>query len=193
MEWQTGGALGTRTPGKRERAVCRRPRSAFQRRWRTGNLECDMYKIIGADGTSTASDGGRTAALDYRGRVNAQTLVQPDGSAEWKPLSAIPNWRRWSAECSGCCRAVAGPRRFRMGNPPTYSVDPTRQVQGRRSGWWSRPCWICRRHHGFGAESFRSGTESYRHPGGEPMERFLNTWAGGLALWRAWFTLLCPA
>jgi hypothetical protein len=50
-----------------------------------------MYKIIGADqkeyGPVTAEQL-RQWTLD--GRVNAQTLVQPEGSTDWQPLSSFP-------------------------------------------------------------------------------------------------------
>lgn len=50
-----------------------------------------MYKIIGADqkeyGPVTAEQL-RQWAVD--GRANAQTLVQPEGSTDWQPLSAFP-------------------------------------------------------------------------------------------------------
>ena len=50
-----------------------------------------MYKIIGIDGRPygpvNAEQIRRWAAEN---RVNAQTLVQLEGSAEWKPLAGIP-------------------------------------------------------------------------------------------------------
>jgi hypothetical protein len=50
-----------------------------------------MYKIIGADqkeyGPVTAEQL-RQWVLD--GRANAQTLIQPEGSTDWQPLSAFP-------------------------------------------------------------------------------------------------------
>jgi TM2 domain-containing membrane protein YozV len=50
-----------------------------------------MYKIIGADGKQYGSVGAeeirRWLAAN---RVNARTLVQIEGSSEWKPLGAFP-------------------------------------------------------------------------------------------------------
>src|SRR5215468_9779849 len=50
-----------------------------------------MYKIIGADkkeyGPVTAEMLRRWVA---EGRVNAQTLIQAEGSSDWKPLSEFP-------------------------------------------------------------------------------------------------------
>jgi hypothetical protein len=52
-----------------------------------------MYKIIGADrkeyGPVTPEQLRRWMA---EGRVNGQTLVQPVGTAEWKPLSSLPEF-----------------------------------------------------------------------------------------------------
>jgi hypothetical protein len=50
-----------------------------------------MYKIIGAD----QKEYGPVTAEQLRqwtvdGRANAQTLVQPEGSTDWQPLSAFP-------------------------------------------------------------------------------------------------------
>ena len=50
-----------------------------------------MYKIIGADG----KEYGAISAAEIRSwlavnRVNVQTLVQTEGSSEWKPLGAFP-------------------------------------------------------------------------------------------------------
>jgi TM2 domain-containing membrane protein YozV len=50
-----------------------------------------MYRIIGTDGQHY----GPVSIEQLRrwlgeGRVNAQTLVQPEGSQEWKALSAVP-------------------------------------------------------------------------------------------------------
>jgi TM2 domain-containing membrane protein YozV len=52
-----------------------------------------MYKIIGADGQPY----GPVNAEQIRrwlaeNRVNAQTLVQMEGSQEWKPLSSLPEF-----------------------------------------------------------------------------------------------------
>jgi TM2 domain-containing membrane protein YozV len=52
-----------------------------------------MYKIIGADGQQY----GPVSADQLRcwmgeNRVNGRTLVQPEGSQEWKPLAALPEF-----------------------------------------------------------------------------------------------------
>jgi TM2 domain-containing membrane protein YozV len=52
-----------------------------------------MYRIIGKDGQQY----GPVAAEQLRGwiaenRANAQTLVQTDGSQEWKPLGSLPEF-----------------------------------------------------------------------------------------------------
>jgi len=52
-----------------------------------------MYKIIGAD----KKEYGPVSAEQVRewiaqGRANAQSLLQAEGSAEWKPLSAFPEF-----------------------------------------------------------------------------------------------------
>jgi TM2 domain-containing membrane protein YozV len=52
-----------------------------------------MYKIIGTDGQQygpvTADQIRRWIAEN---RVNRQTLIQPDGALEWKPLSSFPEF-----------------------------------------------------------------------------------------------------
>jgi hypothetical protein len=52
-----------------------------------------MYKIIGADqkeyGPVTADQVRQWLA---EGRANAQTLVLPEGEAEWRPISAVPEF-----------------------------------------------------------------------------------------------------
>jgi TM2 domain-containing membrane protein YozV len=52
-----------------------------------------MYKIVGADGHQY----GPVTADQLRqwlaeNRVNAQTLVQAEGTAEWKPLGSLPEF-----------------------------------------------------------------------------------------------------
>ena len=52
-----------------------------------------MYRIIGKDGQQY----GPVTAEQLRGwmaenRVNAQTLVQTDGSQDWKPLGSLPEF-----------------------------------------------------------------------------------------------------
>jgi polyferredoxin len=52
-----------------------------------------MYKIIGAD----QNQYGPVSAEEMRqwiaeGRVNAQTLIQAEGQADWRPLSSFPEF-----------------------------------------------------------------------------------------------------
>src|SRR4051794_29928541 len=52
-----------------------------------------MYKIIGAE----QKKYGPVSAQEIRqwvaeGRANGQTLVQPEGATEWKPLSSYPEF-----------------------------------------------------------------------------------------------------
>ena len=52
-----------------------------------------MYKIIGADGRQY----GPVAVEAVRewiaaGRANAQTMVQPEGATDWKPLGSLPEF-----------------------------------------------------------------------------------------------------
>jgi len=73
-----------------------------------------MYKIIGADGKVY----GPVSAEQLRqwikdGRANAQTQIQPEGAAEWKPLGALPEF----AELLGS-PAPSG------GVPPTVAPPP---------------------------------------------------------------------
>jgi TM2 domain-containing membrane protein YozV len=50
-----------------------------------------MYKIIGADGRQYGPIGAEEIRCWLAtNRVNAQTLVQAEGSSEWKPLGAFP-------------------------------------------------------------------------------------------------------
>jgi len=52
-----------------------------------------MYKITGADGQQY----GPVSAEQVRrwlaeGRLHAQSLIQPDGATDWKPLSSLPEF-----------------------------------------------------------------------------------------------------
>ncbi|MGD0613893.1 MAG: GYF domain-containing protein, partial [Verrucomicrobiota bacterium] len=49
-----------------------------------------MYKIIGADGRQYGPVGAdQMRRWLAEGRINAQTLVQPDGAQEWKRLGSF--------------------------------------------------------------------------------------------------------
>jgi hypothetical protein len=90
-------------------------------RHREGNLA--MYKIIGGD----QKEYGPVTTEQLRqwiaeGRVNGQTLVQAEGVAEWKPLSAMPEF----ADTLGGFIASAPP--LAPVNPQTWSA----QILGRQ-------------------------------------------------------------
>src|SRR5437762_12849845 len=52
-----------------------------------------MYRIIGADGQHYGpASAEQIRAWINSGRADAQTLAQPEGMAEWKPLSAFPEF-----------------------------------------------------------------------------------------------------
>ena len=81
-----------------------------------------MYRIIGADGR----EYGPISADQLRqwiteGRANAQTRVQAEGSAEWKPLSSIPEFAEALAAKAGPPPVTATPAiavaRVRLAGP----------------------------------------------------------------------------
>ena len=52
-----------------------------------------MYKIIGADGQQYGPVGlEQMRRWLAENRVNAQTLVQPEGAQEWRPLALLPEF-----------------------------------------------------------------------------------------------------
>src|SRR5437667_12688788 len=52
-----------------------------------------MYKIIGADQKEYGPvSADQINAWILEGRANGQTQVQPEGSAEWRPLSTFPEF-----------------------------------------------------------------------------------------------------
>src|SRR6266481_3412954 len=52
-----------------------------------------MYKIIGADGQEYGPvDLDQIRDWVRANRVNGQTLVQPNGSTDWKPLASLPEF-----------------------------------------------------------------------------------------------------
>lgn len=52
-----------------------------------------MYKMIGSDGQQYGpASAEQMRAWLRENRVNAQTLIQPDGAADWKPVSAFPEF-----------------------------------------------------------------------------------------------------
>lgn len=71
-----------------------------------------MFKIIGGDGRQY----GPVTDAELRqwiadGRANGQTLVQPEGATDWKPLSGLPEF----------AASVAA------GRPPLITQDDTRK------------------------------------------------------------------
>ena len=52
-----------------------------------------MYKIIGADGQPYGPvNAEQIRRWIAENRVNAQTLILPDGASDWKPLSSFPEF-----------------------------------------------------------------------------------------------------
>jgi TM2 domain-containing membrane protein YozV len=52
-----------------------------------------MYKIIGADGQQYGPVGiDQMRRWLAENRLNAQTLIQPEGSQDWKPLGSFPEF-----------------------------------------------------------------------------------------------------
>ena len=52
-----------------------------------------MYKIIGADQKEYGPvSADQIKAWILEGRAGGQTLIQMEGSAEWKPLSSLPEF-----------------------------------------------------------------------------------------------------
>ena len=79
-----------------------------------------MYRIIGKDGQQY----GPVTAEQLRGwmaenRANVQTLVQTDGSQEWKPLGSLPEFA-----------ADLKPPPVSATAPPTISLPPPASVPG---------------------------------------------------------------
>jgi hypothetical protein len=71
-----------------------------------------MFKIIGADGREYGPVSSETIRDWIRqGRANRETRVQPEGAADWQPLSALPEF----AEALG---------RPGAGTPPGFTAAP---------------------------------------------------------------------
>lgn len=86
-----------------------------------------MYKIIGADG----KEYGPVSTEQLRqwlkeGRVNSQTKVQPQGAADWQPLSTLPEF---AAELSPPA-VTPLPGRSPAGRPKTSGMAITSLVLG---------------------------------------------------------------
>ena len=58
-----------------------------------------MLRIIGGDGRQYGPiEADKVRQWIAEGRANAQTMVQPEGSAEWKPLGSLPEFTASLAE-----------------------------------------------------------------------------------------------
>ena len=82
-----------------------------------------MYRIVGKDGQQY----GPVTAEQLRGwiaenRANAQTLVQTDGTQEWKPLGSLPEFA-----------ADLKPPPMSASAPPTITLPPARPTRGPRT------------------------------------------------------------
>ena len=78
-----------------------------------------MYRIVGKDGQQY----GPVTAEQLRGwiaenRANAQTLVQTDGSQEWKPLGSLPEF---AADLKPPPASAAPPQTI---TPPASTYNP---------------------------------------------------------------------
>jgi hypothetical protein len=82
-----------------------------------------MFRIIGADGREYGPVSAETIR-DWiaQGRANADTKVQAEGSTDWKPLSALPEF----AEALGRHAATPPPPSFQTGpqSPPGTIYTP---------------------------------------------------------------------
>src|SRR5262249_30832222 len=119
------GKVSERKPGGASGSACAHLLNGLQAELFGATLHhnLSMYKIIGAD----QKEYGPVSVEQLRqwiaeGRVNAQTLVRPEGETEWKPLSAFPDF----ADTPGVAAATG----------PALSVGrsvaiPLETVQGR--------------------------------------------------------------
>ena len=58
-----------------------------------------MFRIIGGDGRQYGPiEADKVRQWIAEGRANAQTMVQVEGSAEWKPLGSLPEFASSLAE-----------------------------------------------------------------------------------------------
>jgi len=74
-----------------------------------------MYKIIGADGQQYGPvNADQLRRWIAENRVNAQTLIQPDGAPDWKPANNYP-------EFAGDLKPVPPP----LAAPPPVAAPPS--------------------------------------------------------------------
>lgn len=77
-----------------------------------------MFKIIGADGQAYGPvNAEQIQRWMAENRVKAQTLVQVEGTAEWKPLESIP-------ELAAELKAIQPP----IAPPPAYSARASNKI-----------------------------------------------------------------
>jgi hypothetical protein len=86
-----------------------------------------MYKIIGADGQHYGpASAEQIRAWIHSGRADAQTLAQAESTAEWKPLSAFP-------EFADALAAKAAP----PPHPPSSGAPALPGVTGQGTEGWA--------------------------------------------------------
>lgn len=168
------GSLGFRAGGVKP-ARSAAAKSAVTREWANQNKR--MYKIIGADGVQY----GPITVEQLRqwigeGRVNAQTLTQPEGGTDWKPLSAYP-------ELAPLATPVTPPLSLEPGIPPVQAVDAVRQVQGPAIGLLiTAVLGLAGAVGTLGMHAFGIAIEPPGRHGGDPFQQLINFSAGGLGM-----------
>ena len=79
-----------------------------------------MYKVTGADGREYGPvSAEQLRAWIAEGRANAQTMVQPEGSIDWKPLGSLPEF----AEATVTSTLAGAP-------PPPPAMPPIPSTSG---------------------------------------------------------------
>jgi TM2 domain-containing membrane protein YozV len=79
-----------------------------------------MYRIIGKDGQQYGpASAEQLRAWIAENRANAQTLVQTDGTPEWKPLGSLPEF---AADLKPPAASATAPATI---TPPTVTPPPS--------------------------------------------------------------------
>jgi hypothetical protein len=127
-----------------------------------------MYKIIGNDQQQYGPVPTEQLKQWYaEGRVNALTLVQPEGASDWKPLSSFPELMSSGPSSGG------------------GTTDPLRQVQGPATGLLVAGILnIVFSLVGILFNMLGIGMHGLGMGGGNPMERYANMIGGGLGLFQ---------
>jgi hypothetical protein len=109
-----------------------------------------MYHILGSDGERTGPVGAETLReWIAQGRVTGQTRVQPEGTADWKLLADLPEFRDvLPADASVPSVAAPPPLPPSPSRPPSPSLPPPSAPRPRTSGLatasfilgWVAPC-----------------------------------------------------